>query len=289
MTKRVIPLAALIVVATLVSASRVAAQITLPVKQHEALEVQLQSLRDHITLFRGDPQQLLVMNVRPDRFRPRVDYISQANAVLRIRDRYAIDHPDFGAQTPEERDKSNDVPLEEEWEIRLSPSGRTSFQLHCERGESSFDFTDLEVKSVQLRADETKVKVEFSRPNSIVLDRFAARVPSGSLEFLHMINARAKEITLDVEGSACHFEVTGKEFAGECLINVLGTPSEMQLLVSRKVALRVTGPAATIARFEDSHLIRSGEDWVSKDYETAKCRVRLTFGAEVPKVTVEWE
>ena len=286
---RVLSFGAMTVLATLATASCVTAQITLPAKSYETLKVELESLRDDITLYQGDPQQLLLMDVRPNRFRPRIDYYDQTNATLRIRDLYAVDHPDFGSQTPAERDKAGDPPLQEMWEIRLSPVRPTHFALRCERGKSSFDFSNIQVQRVELRADETKVDVEFSSLNPVDLERFAARVIAGSLHFQHMINARAKEITLDLPDSECHLEITGKEFAGESKITCLGVPSQMQLIVSRKVGVHVTGPAATIAHFEAPHMSRVGEDWVSKDYANSKCRIQLAFGSEVPKLDVQWE
>jgi len=286
---RIFSLAVTSMLASLATAPCLLAQITVPAKQYQTLKVELESLRDDITLYQGDPQQLLLMDVRPNRFRPRIDYYDQTNATLRIRDLYAVDHPDFASKTPAERDKEGDPPLQEMWEIRLSPVQPTHFSLACERGKSSFDFSNIQVQRVEMRADETQVDVEFSSPNPVQLERFAARVIAGSLRFQGMINARAREITLDLPGSECHLEITGDAFEGESKITCLGEPSQMQILVSRKVGLRVTGPAATIARFAASHMSRSGEDWVSKNYASSKCRIALAFGSEVPKLDVEWE
>lgn len=275
--------------AMLLAISPAAAQIALPIKTYETLDVQIESLRDDITLFHGDPQNLLLMEIRPNRFRPRVEYFDRTDANLRIRDLYAVDHPDFASQPPESRDKGGDPPLAETWEIRLSPVGPTSFSLLCERGKAELDLSDMEVQSVSMRATETQVDVEFTDPNPIVLDRFAARVIAGSLRFDHVLNARAKEISLDVPDTVCELSIVGKEFEGESGINILGTPAEVRLLVSRKVGLRVTGPAATIARFQGSHMSPSGSDWVSEGYDQAKCRTHLTFGSEVAKLHVEWD
>ena len=286
---RAISFAAMVMLAALATASRVTAQISLPVKSYETLSVEVQSLRDNITLFRGDPQYLLHMEVRPNRFKPRLDYLDQSDATLKIRDLYAVDHPDFRSQTPAERDKAGDPPLAEEWEIRLSPVAPTNFALQFERGECTLDFTDFEVRRVEMRADETKVKVEFGGQNPIELERFAARVIAGSLQFQKMINARAKEISLDLPNTQCQLEIMGKEFAGETAINLLGEPATMQLLVSRKVGLRVTGPAATIAAFKAAHMSQTGEEWMSQGYAEAKCRVHLTFGSEIPKLAVAWK
>ncbi len=229
------------------------------------------------------------MSVRPDRFKPRVEYMSRADALLRIRDLYLLSNPEYSSMAPAERAKVEDGPFPETWEIRLCPAGPTSFSLQCERGESAFDFTDFEVRSVYLQADRTKVDVEFSSQNPVVLENFTARVSAGALKFQHMVNAQAKEITLYVPDSACQFEVAGKEFAGESTINILGVPAEMRLAVSRKIGVRVTGPAATTARFGAPHMTKRGEDWVSQDYETAKCRIRLTFGEEIPNLNVDWK
>jgi hypothetical protein len=234
----------------LTAAANATAQIALPVKSYETLNFELESLRDDITLFRGDPQYLLQMEVRPNRFRPRVDYFDQTDATVRIRDLYAVDHPDYADQKPEARDAAGEQPLEETWEIRLSPVGPTHFALRTERGKGAYDFTDFEVSRVELRAVESKVEVGFDSQNPIELERFAARIIGGSLRFLHMINAHAKEISLDLPDAQCELELTGKEFAGESSINILGVPSGMHLRLSRKLGLRVTGPAATIAHFE---------------------------------------
>ena len=286
---RAVSFVAMAVMATLAAASRVAAQIALPVKSYQNLNVQIESLRDNITLYMGDPQHLLIMDVRPNRFRPRVDYFDQSDAGLRIRDQYVVDHPDYDSLKPADRDKSGDAPLEETWEIRLSPVSPTDFAIRCERGESTLDFTDFQVRKVQLRADETKLSVDFDGQNSIECERFAARVIAGSLEFQHMINARAKEISLDLPDSACRLEIVGKEFEGASSINVLNVPAMLQVLVSKKVGLRVTGPAATIAHFQGPHMSQDGGDWVSQGFDGAKCKVHLTFGSELPKLEVKWE
>jgi hypothetical protein len=272
----------------LASASQVAAQITIPTRAHETLSLELKSLRDNITLYKGDPQQLLLMSVNPDRFRPRVEYTSNANALLQIRDLYLFENPKYSTLPPEERDKE-EGPVAEEWEIRLCPSGPTDFSLECERGESTLDFTDFEVRSVYIQADRTKVDVEFARQNPIVLESFTAHVPAGSFQFRKMLHARAKAMTLFVSDAACQFEITGKEFDGESTINFEGVPAEMQLAVSRKIGVRVTAPAATAARFAAPHVTQTGEDWVSQGYETATCRIRLTFAEEIPSLKVVWK
>ncbi len=269
-------------------ATQGAAQITLPTRPHETLSLELESLRDDITLYKGDPQHLLLMSVNPDRFRPRVEYSGAARALLRIRDLYLFENPKYSSLTPEEREKA-EGPIPEEWEIRLCPSGPTSFTLQCDRGKGTFDFSEFQVQSVHIEANRTKVEVEFASQNPIVLESFFASVPAGSLRFQHLLNARAKQVTLDVPGAVCQLEVVGAESEGESVINLQSVPSEMKVVVSRKVGVRVTGPPATAAHFAAPHMAQAGEDWTSQGYEAAKCRVRFTFAEDVPKLEVAWK
>jgi hypothetical protein len=263
-------------------------EIVVPTKQHDTLDLELQSRHDNITMYFGDPQQLLLMDVRPRGITPRVEYAGQAEAILRIRDADLLQGPSSGSEAPSGEPKSQDA-VGQTWEIRLCPSGPITFVLQLEGGESTFDLTDFQVQKVNIEAPGTTLDVDFSRQNSIELQSFNAIVSEGSFQFHKMLNARAREIVLNVPKSACRFEVTGKQFEGESAINFQGVPAGMKLVVSRKVGLRVGGPAATTARFQAANMSQAGEVWVSKDYDKAKCRVQLTFAEDVPALQLSWE
>jgi hypothetical protein len=91
---------------------------------------------------------------------------------------------------------------------------------------------DIEVQGVQLRAEESKLEIQFSSQNSTPLERFAARVIDGTPRFEHLLNARPKETSLGLPKSECQVEITGKEFEGESAINRLEVPAKMHLLLS---------------------------------------------------------
>ncbi len=260
-----------------------AQDIAIPNQQYESLSFLLQSLGDNITLYMGDPQQLLLMKVRPDRFRPRVEFTPQAQAVLRVHDLDLDEKPAAGAA------EGKGTMTNQTLEIRLCPTAPTSFAVQCDQGTSSLDFTDMMVRSVDIQAKGTQLQVSFSRPNEVEMDKFVVRVPDGSFQFSGMLNARAKEMAFLITKSACELELTGKEFEGESAVTILGVPSSLRWTVSRKVGVRVGGPAATIASFKAPHMNQDGDTWVSRDFDKAKCRVKLTFSDEIPGLAVGWK
>jgi hypothetical protein len=264
------------------------AQIMVPSQQHEALDVEIHSLRDEVTLYMGDPQELLRMRYRPDDIEPRIHYASQEHAVLRILDSYLFQEiPDLSTM-PEEQQKKY-LPDSQTWEIRISPAGPTKFALRCENGKGTFDFTDFQVQDVHIQGEESRFDVEFVRPNSITLESFRAHASRGSFEFRDLLNARAKDVVLFTPGSTCRVEIKGKPFDGETNLLFQGPPSRMELVVSRKIGLRVKGPAKTLERFKAKHMVQNGDEWVSQNYESSRCRVQLTFAEEFPNFELAWD
>jgi hypothetical protein len=265
------------------------AQIVLPSQQHETLEVNLFSLNDEVTLYMGDPQELLHMRYRPDDVEPRVEYASQARAVLRILDSYLFEESPLGPSTMPEEGRKKDQPDRQTWEVRISPAGPTQFSLRVEGGKGTFDFTDFQVQQVDIQGEGSRFDVAFERSNPIVLESFRAHARRGSFAFHDLLNARAKEVVLFLPGSACRVEIQGDEFEGESAVLLQGPPESTRLVISRKVGLRVKGPAATIARFQSKHMTQSGEEWVSRNYDEARCRVQLTIAEEFPALEVRWD
>jgi hypothetical protein len=271
----------------LTTVSDSSAQIRLPTRQHDTLDFQLKSLRDDITLYMGDPQELLLMYVRPPlTTQPRVTYSGQANAVLEILDRELIEAR--GAREPAAEGGDEHAPYGQKWDVRVCPSGPTSFSIKCEQGTSSFDFTGFEVQKVNLWADGSNLEVGFEDPNPIPLESCNITAKGGSLHFSGLVNARAKEITVFAPQSDCEIEVTGKSFEGASAITLQGPPAFLQIALSRKIGVRIDGPRATTSRFAASHMVQDGDSWVSRDYAKAKCRILLTIAEEIPRLEVNW-
>ena len=281
-TATVFTVGASIVLAAVAAAN---AQIVLPTRQHDTLNVELRSLRDDVTLYMGDPQELLLMDVDPKlTILPRVTYSGAANATLLIHDQQWSEARATGSGASNVKDAYG-----QRWEVRLSPSGPTTFSVQCTQGKSSFDFTDFQVQKIDLAADGSTLDVGFKSQNSMVLESCSIRADGGSLRFHGLINAHAKEIALFVPGAECEIELTGKAFDGESAITLQGLPKSLQLVVSRKVGVRISGPAATTAQFAAAHMVQDGDVLVSRDYDKAKCRMLLTIAEEIPKLTVKWD
>lgn len=281
---------AFLFVLTLLASTATRAEIVIPTRPHQTLELELHSIRDKLTLYMGDPPELLRLECRPAHVDPRVDFMRGERATLRIRDQQLFQAaPPANLESMSEKQREKYLSDAQTWEARLYPSGPTKFRLQIDDGEAVLDFTDFQVHDVRIKAENTRLEIDFGRPNPMQAEVFATTVQNGSAEFRKMLNARAKSMAFVTTGSACNFQLTGKEYEGETTIIFEGGAAEMNFVLSKRIGLRVDAPPEVLAHFKSKNLIADGEALASKDFAKAKCRVRLSISEAAPKMRVDWD
>ncbi|UCE02388.1 MAG: hypothetical protein JSW67_14280 [Candidatus Latescibacterota bacterium] len=285
---------ALLFAAFLASVDRAEAQIVIPNHMHDALSFEMHSVRDEVTVYVGDAPELLRLEARPLGVPPRVDFHAGRKATLRVRDLTLFDEipePDPVYLDGDEYfdDPNAPVPEAQRWEVRLSPSGPTRFLLYTEEGKGTFDLTDLPVEEMHIVGDSAEVRVDFSRPNLVDLRRCQITVTGGSLEFRDLLHAKPKSITVQCIRSECDIQVTGKRFTGEVELYVEGAAKKVEMTLSRKVGVRVEGPATLVARFDAKHMRRQGKSLTSEGYSENPCKVLVHVSESIRKLDVRWD
>jgi membrane associated rhomboid family serine protease len=269
--------------------------VLIPDQQHDQLRVELHTVADDVLFFIGDPQAFLSLRARPGRIAPRVDFSNTGrSAVLRILDQTLFEdinppEPEYidGEPWPEERQEQ--VPEEQEIEIKLSPASPGTYVLHVEQGKGVFDFTDLPIEHVDLLGDSTRIEVMFDRPNLVTCKRFKLTMVGGEMEFRNLLNARAESVTFQLPRTEARVEITGKEFDGLTEVWFEQTPRSLEVVVSKKVGLRVSGLATNVAHFARKGMRRDDMSLVTENYEEKKCRVHVHFSRPIPKLDVHWD
>jgi hypothetical protein len=239
---------------------------------------------------------LLRVDLKPARtLPPKIDFnVNNMVGTLRVRDLWLFDAP-TEAQPGDEDDPdmpkdsgTRRPPNAQGWEIRLVPSGPTDFVLRCDRGQGTFDFTDLPVRNVHLVADTTEVEITFERPNLVLLERLKATVRSGEAKFDRFLNANARSVTLQLDDTKCQLDLSGEPKSCDTEIFVEGVPKELEITLSKSAALHVEARPANIGRFDREGFVRQDLALVSADWTANKRRVKLFVAQTIPKLTVQW-
>lgn len=261
----------------------------------ESLTFELHSVNDEVLLYAGGPRELMLLDVRPHGVPPRVDISPGRRPTLRVRDQSIYDGPALDEQVylddeaydqdaPEEP-----VPDSQSWETILTAMVPTDFFLDIEKGEGHFDFTDMFVRNLRIRAHFARTVLEFSEQNDGELERLQLIAEDGEVEFRDVLNAQPKKVTIQTNKSECDIQITGKPFVGAAEIYFIGTTKRMRFVVSRQIGVRIEGPAATVARFDAEHMERRGSALYTQRYDDEACTVLLHFANNVENLDVDWD
>jgi membrane associated rhomboid family serine protease len=270
--------------------------VLIPDQQHDQLRVELHTIADDVLFFIGDPQAFLSLRARPGSIAPRVDFTNTGrSAVLRILDQTLFE--DVNPPEPQyvdgdpwmEEERAEPIPESQDIEIKLFPASAGTYVLHVEQGSAVFDFTDLPIEHVDLLGDSTRIEVAFDRPNLVTCERFRLTMVGGEMEFRNLLNARASSITLQLPRTEARVEITGKEFDGTSEVWFEGTPRSLEVVVSKKVGVRVSGLAEPVTHFARKGMRRDELSLVSENYDQETCKVHLHFSRPVPHLDVDWD
>jgi hypothetical protein len=279
----------------LAAASPTAAQnlLVIPIQAHNTLSFELHSVKDDVQLYLGDTQNLLKLELRPyASFMPIVEFSNpRQEGRLQVRDLSLFDRPLEPAPSDEdefEEEPETQAPDRQEWVLQLAPAAPTDFVMQCDGGKGDFDFTDLPVQSLHLLADSTRVKIRFGHPNATAIERLKLTVRYGTLDFHDILNARLQLATLQVDGSKCTLDFTGKPPGGTSEVFVEGVPKSLRVSVSRRIGLHVEGTVATVLQFDRDGMVRQEMALETADFATQPAQLRLHFSRAIPKLEVNW-
>ena len=270
------------------------AQYVIPYKTLQSLRVELHSLRDDVTLYIGNPQQLLELKTHPEDVYPHIELGPGQYPTLRIRDQVLLDVPappdsEFADEEPLPAATTGAMPEAHRWEVLLSPPAPTEFLLRCERGSGNFDFSDLPVKEVQLIGVSAALTVDWHRRNLVPLERCRLVADGGSLEVRALLNGLPRVVTVQCPLADVDFQVTGKPFDGTLEIFFEGAAAAMRLLLSDKIGVQVTGPPPLLQQLVGERLQPRDASVATSHYDDSKCKVRL-FIADAPRsLEIAWE
>jgi len=266
----------------------------IPNQVMQSFTFELHSVDDDIDLYIGNPQSLFLMYVRPQAsLLPHLEFSNTAQVgLLRVRDLSLFEEPPMPDDLSEEEAELWEEPearvVAQEWRMELTPSAPALVVLRCVHGKARYDFTGIDVREAYLLADTAQVRVDFDRPNRVVLERFKVTSNSGSLRVRRFLNSRARSTSIAVPNARCELELTGETTPGYFEIFVEGVPEKLKLTLLRHMALHVEGPSPNVLRFDRKDLERVGTGLQSPGYAASPCRISLHFSHAIPKLEIEW-
>jgi hypothetical protein len=240
------------------------------------LVIDIQSLRDDVTLYPGpleDPPYVYRGWTRAQR----AELVESSSfSVLRVWDRALL----LGGSRIESQD----------WEIEFMPTCPTAFAIRTRGGRGRFDLSGMPVESIDAVSQQTQLEFDFKQPNPIQLRSFSAAVHDGSLRWRGFLNAKPMQVALRIPHSRAYLELTGAPFTGEVDVLVYGAEGALEIEVPRGIGLSFTGNAASLEPLRGvDRVVSAGNGLRTRGYDQTGCHVRMHFAQPLDNFKLIWE
>ena len=173
----------------------------------------------------------------------------------------------------------------EEGLVRLSPDVDVALAVEVAGAEARLDLGGLRLTSLRFEGEGSQSVLRFASPNRALCTEAEITVTGGTLDVQGFGNSGCR--TLRLRGGVGRVNL---DFAGDLPAAVSAdlavTVGELVLRVPRGVGVRLTSDRF-LAGLDVPGLMRSGNAWVSPDYDTARRKVELRVASTVGSVKIE--
>ncbi len=161
-------------------------------------------------------------------------------------------------------------------ELRLALPTTLDLDLHIEAGaaEGEIDLSGLRLTALSLSVGAADTRLRIDQPNQRRIPVLRLDAGAANLETLHLANARADRIVVNVGVGRVLLDLTGS-WEGDTDIDISAALGKVELVVPQHVGVRID-VSSLLQSVELPGLTKVGSAWVSPDFEHAPNKLRLS-------------
>lgn len=243
------------------------------------LGARLEYAAGSLRLAPGQPGELYRMNLSydDDRFIPVSDFDAGARSVvLGLRSR-----GQGGVRVVSQNQ------LRQAASIAISPRVDLALDLSLGAVDADLELGGLRIASLNLETGASRATLRFSQPNAMRCDRASFSAGAAELTLLDLGNSRCEEIQFEGGMGKVLLDLGGAARA-DIRVKVTMAVGGITLRLPRAAGIRIRMDKF-LSSFEPAGLVRRGDDFVSRNYDSAERHIDFDLTTAVGGVDVEWE
>lgn len=170
--------------------------------------------------------------------------------------------------------------------LSLSPTVPLDLEMSFGAGEANLDLGGLSLRRLDLSTGASETRVSFSAPNRAAADRIDLRAGVSDFVATGLGNANASRFTF--EGGVGS---TTLDFGGSWSRNASGSihigMGSLDLRFPRSLGVKIV-KNSFLTKFESSGLVKRGDAFYSRNWDTAEHQLTLTIDAGMGSIDVGW-
>lgn len=170
--------------------------------------------------------------------------------------------------------------------IGLVPSVPTELRLDFGAGEAEVELGGMAVRRLDVSTGASETRLRFSHPNRVDADAVAITAGAASVRATGLGNARAAayrfdggvgDVTLGFDGA----------WTRDATLDVEMGLGSLALRFPRGLGVRIRKDSF-LTSFSPSGMVRRGDAWYSRDWDTAQHRLTVDIQAALGSIDVQW-
>jgi hypothetical protein len=161
-------------------------------------------------------------------------------------------------------------------ELTLALATAVPFDLSLDVGaaETDLDLSGLRLRSLVLSTGASDTRMHFDTPNPIAAASVRIDAGAANVEALHLANARAERISVNVGVGRVLLDFTG-EWTNNTAVDLSTALGAVELVVPANIGVRIETSSA-LQSVDFPGLTKRDGAWTSDNYDTAPFRVTIT-------------
>ena len=175
------------------------------------------------------------------------------------------------------------------WELELSDRIPINLDFELGAGEANLDLTDLRMQSVKVEAGASRLRITCATPNPEQLHTLSISAGVGSVQSEHLGNLNFEALEFEGGLGSYVLDLTGALRNDATVSTDLGMGS-LVIVLPEGIGVRAMNSDSwfTSAHFQD-FIRKSDDEYLSKDYLTARRKMNMDLNTGVGSVTVKWK
>ena len=172
------------------------------------------------------------------------------------------------------------------WDIKLNDSVVLDMKINSNACNNSFDFTDLNIKNLDMFINAAKTDIIFDKENEETIERIKLKMNSGKVVFDGLENTNAKELSVDVNASKIELNFDNK-FEKSMNITVKCNASDVEIKLPKGVEASVESKSSISNLDVVYDMIKINDKlYKTENYDNAENKIFILVDGNVSDITI---
>lgn len=175
------------------------------------------------------------------------------------------------------------------WDVRLSDQVPFEMNMSAEASDVNMILGGMKIQEVDAALKASSMRLDFDRPNQIEMEKLKLDLKAGSADLYAMGNSRFRRLDIDSDASRLFLDLSGQnDLDGEVRIEAKASTVKLKLPEDAGISIIIDRFDISTVRLENSQILsRNEREYVSKNYESAKTKLKIIIDMKMTTLTVE--